>query len=432
MIRQILNQEKGSSLVQVMIAAGLTGVVMTAMTSMFMTQNKQSSHLQNKADAINVQTLLNSAMMSDEFCSCNFGSVILGSEKKMKLSALKLGCSDPNSEMLNTDKPVSQGSQLIVENIQLENVRNVNAGVDYYMDLVISFKNSLLGNPVKPVRVSFFGSVKPGTLKVQSCRPQATAVIRDMCQSMGGNYNPINGRCSMPPPQVIVQQVMIPVAYGSQAPQSSNPTMQGSSVAASAASAAGAGANCAPIIISADPSPRSPSTVTKTVTQTNEQDPCATASGIDAVYCQKLGRMPDEAGKAWWLEQVSSGRITMSQAEAGIANSSEAAILNAAKAAGLNIRSVNEISGQVDTNVMEIDRASAENGVSRAQIVEYTKGTLTNDPNVKAVNDLYQDIAGRQADAAGAAWWLQQIQAGNATLDDLKKGLQGEVAGRKN
>ena len=236
----------------------------------------------------------------------------------------------------------------------------------------------------------------------------------------------------MPPPQVIVQQVMIPVAYGSQAPQSSNPTMQGSSVAASAASAAGAGANCAPIIISADPSPRSPSTVTKTVTQTNEQDPCATASGIDAVYCQKLGRMPDEAGKAWWLEQVSSGRITMSQAEAGIANSSEAAILNAAKAAGLNIRSVNEISGQVDTNVMEIDRASAENGVSRAQIVEYTKGTLTNDPNVKAVNDLYQDIAGRQADAAGAAWWLQQIQAGNATLDDLKKGLQGEVAGRKN
>ena len=121
---------------------------------------------------------------------------------------------------------------------------------------------------------------------------------------------------------------------------------------------------------------------------------------IDSVYKSVLGRETDDAGKAFWQQQLASGNLDYDQLAKAIAN----------------------------------DASKNPNDPGAGSAADYLKnqGGLSVQDQVEAA---YRATLGRSADIAGESYWVGLINSGAMTVSDLAAAIQldakvnGEIPG---
>lgn len=121
---------------------------------------------------------------------------------------------------------------------------------------------------------------------------------------------------------------------------------------------------------------------------------------IDSVYKSVLGRETDEAGAAFWQQQLASGNLDYDQLAKAIAN----------------------------------DASKNANDPGAGSAADYlgSQGGLSVQDQVEAA---YRATLGRSADIAGESYWMGLINSGAMTVDDLAAAIQldakvnGEIPG---
>lgn len=100
-------------------------------------------------------------------------------------------------------------------------------------------------------------------------------------------------------------------------------------------------------------------------------------SQIDSMYRTMLGREPEPGGINFYENEVVNGRMTLDE-------------------------------------VRDAIRTSTEGGIDSSALLR----------------EAYQDIMGREADDAGLNYWLNEINSGNATIEQVRSALQGSDEAR--
>ncbi len=172
---------------------------------------------------------------------------------------------------------------------------------------------------------------------------------------------------------------------------------------------------------------------------------------VTDMYSMFFGREADEAGYNYWLEQLNNGTATREQVFAGFANSEEFynlcnryGVVSGYYAVGVP----NEQQGGVNCFVARLYKVCLNRlpdmGGQAGWVMKLMNGEVSgttcaygfvfspefitmNLDNVNFVNYMYKAFFGREADQDGLNYWVEQLDNGTATREDIFAGFSGSA-----
>lgn len=158
---QILN-ERGNTLISVMISFGIMSIMSIAMMTMMDNQNKQLKYMEKRAEITNLKNTLVSVLQTPSICSYNLGTTSLATHTfpsnatdadnlKINLEEIKL------SNNANAPVLVSHGSKLapglIVDKVELVNLVKPATGNQWTGEVQVSFLKEDGSPDMKPLNL---------------------------------------------------------------------------------------------------------------------------------------------------------------------------------------------------------------------------------------------------------------------------------------
>jgi hypothetical protein len=160
------------------------------------------------------------------------------------------------------------------------------------------------------------------------------------------------------------------------------------------------------------------------------------AQFVTALYKELLGRTPDAAGLGFWTGQLATGAQTVQQVAHAIVTSTEAAT---SPDAVLQYELTDSIAAIYDSLLHRAPDAAAlaagipalRSGTTPTQVADAvaqspefiqantTVGATPNANQVQFVTALYQDVLGRTPDPAGLSSWVNQLNSGASTVQQV-------------
>lgn len=184
--------QQGQSLIQVMVGAGIMGVLMMAFASMITTQQRETRALTEKLAALNLKSLLSSVLADGSVCVYELNNptqLTFDSSSATTIAAASIDVSQIHASagvtavlvaQVNT-QATSDSNTLWINpaashGIQLTDFQG--SGTNYTANWTINFDSSRLVRPLKPIKI-------PVKLKADNATPTTTIITG--CQGSGGS-----------------------------------------------------------------------------------------------------------------------------------------------------------------------------------------------------------------------------------------------------
>ena len=148
-------------------------------------------------------------------------------------------------------------------------------------------------------------------------------------------------------------------------------------------------------------------------------------ASINSLYSALLGRTGDEAGVDAWEAVLANGG-TLTDVAAGIALSQEAVALDQSNGTFVEELYENVLGREADEEGLNAWVTQLFNGTSRAEVAQgiIESAEAGAKANSDFIDSLYQSALGREADDAGKAGWTQVLENGG-THADVAIGIVG-------
>ena len=145
---------------------------------------------------------------------------------------------------------------------------------------------------------------------------------------------------------------------------------------------------------------------------------------LDYLYEEKLGRPPDEDGKAYWKEQLESGTNSPELVAELFADSPEGQKHQAAQIENSDSYEnyQKDFESLYDNTLNETVKSLDEQRQDGYLHEDRMKGYEQEDKN--AIGGLYQEHLHRGPDEDGLDYWYEQLNSGNQTIDEIEKNIQ--------
>lgn len=198
-----LFNQNGNSLLQVILASGLMGLVALGLASMMANQNKEVGALEEKMMLIGLQTQVMNVLSSPAFCECFIGTNTLNYGADPKVwnglpstlgSSYDGTCAPVGGAILSVGVPISVKIVPIALNIM--NITETTTGSGIFSgNLMIQFNQNLLTRYRKNLLIPIYFSVNMadpvGARRLVSCSSLSSAQINlpVLCGQMNGFYN---------------------------------------------------------------------------------------------------------------------------------------------------------------------------------------------------------------------------------------------------
>ena len=155
------SKQLGFSLVSMLFAILISGILMTSVSSIIVVQSKENRAIYQKLhrSSLNFRTL--SVLRDQSKCSCQFGHITLSTN--LKKDFIVKSCSPPSSEIIATSDQAI-GSSVKLSSVQLTNVKVSNQYDSrtqrrgYYAEVIIKYESD---TPIRPLIRSLRPTVIP-------------------------------------------------------------------------------------------------------------------------------------------------------------------------------------------------------------------------------------------------------------------------------
>jgi hypothetical protein len=142
---------------------------------------------------------------------------------------------------------------------------------------------------------------------------------------------------------------------------------------------------------------------------------------LEKTYAEELGREPDASGAEYWANEISSGRQTQDDVVRNIRASEEYQEQREPEEEEWQ----QEYDNQFNSAVGDIAVEEEEESVPEVQDREPPAPDIRYDPESEqgkkgAINEIYQDLLGRDSDQGGSDYWYGELESGRQTLDDIR------------
>jgi hypothetical protein len=216
MRRALLIDQRGQSLIQVLISIGLMGIIMLAFTSMMTIQQRETNALSEKLAAVDLQKTLSAVISDGSVCG-----YIMNNPTPLTFDATAVSSASPQEISLPASRPLyasfsppnilgpivaqighppsSYSNNLIVNSIKLSidgapsPMPPPGPGATFKGSWLIGFDSTKLVRSLKPTAVSTILTVdtsSPTSAKVSGCKGGGGMNNQSICESLlGGVYN---------------------------------------------------------------------------------------------------------------------------------------------------------------------------------------------------------------------------------------------------
>lgn len=158
--------QKGFSLIEVMVAGVIMGIISLALMSMISNQRQELKSIGEKMLAFDVQSLVQRTMINSEYCGCAFNGKTFDSTKKNWNSfptdfplGYGAGCAATATSNIKVGSPVLS-STVKVKSLTMENINEIIAGSGNYVgQLTIELDPDTLVRAIRKIEVSVGFSV---------------------------------------------------------------------------------------------------------------------------------------------------------------------------------------------------------------------------------------------------------------------------------
>jgi prepilin-type N-terminal cleavage/methylation domain-containing protein len=204
-VKNLITNQKGMSMIEVMVAVGIMAIIMAGVASMMSNQSKETKSLDEKMGLQGTQTMLSNILTSSGYCQCFMGT---GTTVDTTQTPPTFSASLPTAIQTSYDascNPIGTalltvGTQLANTNlkptaISLQNITDsggATPGVNYTGNLVVNFDQTALVRARKDVSVPFAFSVNSADV--------STARHITSCGSVVGIPTPAPAPAPVPPP----------------------------------------------------------------------------------------------------------------------------------------------------------------------------------------------------------------------------------------
>ena len=178
--------DRGSALIEVLIAAGMMVSVVLAIASLLVQVQKQNKALTQKLDVVHLDQQISRFLTNPTSCGCMFQNMRL-TGTSIDVSPLKAGCpvtTAPN--LAAVGQPLNTASSVKVASVRLNNIQTVSSSVKT-ADLEITFDQSNLVIPLKNVTLNGILFQVNADQTIASCGGSTTT--KGTCENLGGTWN---------------------------------------------------------------------------------------------------------------------------------------------------------------------------------------------------------------------------------------------------
>tara|TARA_R100001443_G_scaffold10655_1_gene20324 strand:+ start:526 stop:2925 length:2400 start_codon:yes stop_codon:yes gene_type:complete len=141
---------------------------------------------------------------------------------------------------------------------------------------------------------------------------------------------------------------------------------------------------------------------------------------LEKTYAEELGREPDASGAEYWANEISSGRQTQDDVVRNIRASEEYQEQREPEEEEWQQEYDNQFNSAVGDIAVEEEEESVPEDPDEPVV-----GLPYIDPESEqgkkgAINEIYQDLLGRDSDQGGSDYWYGELESGRQTLDDIR------------
>ena len=193
-----IKNQRGQSLIQIVISIGIMGIVMAGFASMMSIQSKETRSLTEKLAALDLQKILTSALADGSVCQ-----YVLNNPSVLTFNSTLVSLATPQTVIISTPlyasvsggvpgPPIAQVLQqassfsntLIINSISLSITSG--SGSSYIGNWVVEFDNTKTVRAIKPATIST-------TLIADTSTPTAARITGCMAGALAGT---VTGRCN--------------------------------------------------------------------------------------------------------------------------------------------------------------------------------------------------------------------------------------------
>ena len=169
-MKHLYKNNSGFSLVEIMIAGAIMGVIILGTTQMLQGQMQTVSFLEDKLSGLDFKGTLIGKLNNEDACKETLGGLAVSNSQN--LTAIK--AADGSVTYSTTDTSLSSFNKLDITRIQLQNVNLVNAANQFgEMKILVSLKRQRLGGgppELKPLEITLGVRTRNTTALIDSCR----------------------------------------------------------------------------------------------------------------------------------------------------------------------------------------------------------------------------------------------------------------------
>lgn len=215
-MNHISKSQRGSMLVQVLISAGMMSAMALTMAQLFLQQNRQIKHLEQKSETIDIKNEIFMLLSDPVVCGCNlnpanltptpgaaltFNGTQANTSLNLTATGIRSSCDSGVPAHLTTTKRFI--SNLKINSIQVKEINPTSNNTRFTGRVEVGFSEETtmlkFRNISLPIEISTqqaAGAVNT----VATCKVSADVDASKNCIQLGGTYNSTTNKCSLSDP----------------------------------------------------------------------------------------------------------------------------------------------------------------------------------------------------------------------------------------
>jgi len=201
----IFKNSKGFSLIEIMVAVGLVGIVSMAIMQMLENMNKSVKHTETKMDLDVKQKNIEALLINESSCTKTFTSpsVSLLGIGSVKILPNNFSFKSAAGSALYSVGATVTGSRIKLNNVKLKNIDVNTTNLGGMMEVQIEYGERKVGSTKTFLSKSMVEVEVDASLKILKCNLSATSFTntasQKACESIGGTYVVATNTCTLDP-----------------------------------------------------------------------------------------------------------------------------------------------------------------------------------------------------------------------------------------
>lgn len=154
-----VKNNRGESLIMVLVALGISGIIMLATMSMFNSQLKNQKKIIEKFQIIDTKNLILTSLADSSICKCQLGTIVLAPDATQvfndaSINMIKTSCLAGAETIVRKSNPLAGTTNLVTDDIRITSFSVSDlATKKYNAKIQVSFDPNKSSMPFKPIIV---------------------------------------------------------------------------------------------------------------------------------------------------------------------------------------------------------------------------------------------------------------------------------------